>query len=74
VVPWAIDSDDAELRARVAVVLPATRPIARVRGDVAVLAHAVAAGIPAEPPYTTVELDGSVAERARADLVRHARR
>lgn len=39
-------------------VFPASRPIARVHGDLAVLAHAVAAAIPAEPPIAALELDG----------------
>ena len=39
-------------------VFPAARPIARVRGDIAVLGHAVAAGVPAEQPLAALELDG----------------
>jgi len=45
-------------RAVVVRVFPAGRPIARVRGDVAVLAHAIAAGVPAERPVVALELDG----------------
>jgi Ser/Thr protein kinase RdoA (MazF antagonist) len=51
-------ADLVDGRAVVVRVFPAARPIARVRGDVAVLAHAIAAGVPAERPVAALELDG----------------
>ncbi len=51
-------ADAADGRALLVRVFPAARPIARVRGDLAILAHAVISGIPAEQPVAVLELDG----------------
>ena len=74
---YRVDVTDG--RALLVRVFPAARPIARVRGDLAILEHAIAAGIPAEQPVAVIELDGrgvavteyiagSRAERIAADL------
>src|SRR4051812_16542310 len=53
---YRVDVTDG--RALLVRVFPAARPIARVRGDLAILEHAVAAGIPAERPVAVIGLDG----------------